>query len=96
MIGKNWMKALAVTGAAVAVVLPLISSASTHYTGKMPAGIAMMATSTPAAVKKVSSHHKARKVVHHAVVKKAVLTRKGKAALHKKHVALTAKKKRTI
>ena len=96
MIGKNWIKALAVSGAAVAAALPLISSASTHYTGKVPASIALMATSTPAAipttVKKVSLHHKAKKVAHHAAVKKAAL-KKSKHSLHKKHVALTARKK---
>jgi hypothetical protein len=93
MIGKNWIKVL--TGTAVAAVLPLVSSASTHYTGKIPAGIAMMATSTPDPVKKVSSHHKLKKVVHHTSVKKASL-KTSKHSLHKKHLALTAKKKRTI
>jgi hypothetical protein len=86
MIGSNWMKGLALAGA-VAAALPVVSNAATHYTGKTPASIAMMATSTVKPVKKVVSKHK---VKHHALVKKA--------AVHSKHKKLTAtsKKKHTV
>jgi hypothetical protein len=77
MIGKNWMKGLALAGA-VAVALPVISNASTHYTGKTPASIAMMASSPVTPVKYVVRKHK-----HHSLVKKASLHRK-----HTKHLAV--------
>jgi hypothetical protein len=91
MIGKNWMKGLAVAGVAAAV--PVISNASTHYTGKKPASIAMMSAAGVTPLKKVSTKHVVTKhVLHHTAVKKAVVTGK----LHKKHVALTTKKKHMV
>jgi hypothetical protein len=81
MIGKNWMKGLALAGA-VAVALPLMSNAATHYTGKTPASIAMMATNSIKPVKKTTGKHK---VKHHAATKRAVK----KTVAHSKHKKLT-------
>ena len=89
MIGKNFMKSLAVASAAFAVAIPVISSASTHYTGKTPASIAMMAATTGISVTPVSTKHKHHS--HHAGLKKASITSKHK--LHKKHLRLSSKKR---
>jgi hypothetical protein len=95
MIGKNWMKGLAVAGVAAvaAAAVPVVSNASTHYTGKKPATIAMMEAAGVTPLKKVSSRHVVTKhVLHHTAIKKAVVHSK----LHKKHLTLTAKKKHTV
>jgi hypothetical protein len=92
MIGKNWMKAFAFAGAstAVAAAMPAISQARTHYTGKTPEVVSMMA-STPvsapvkkAVVKKVALKHATRKLHHKKVVKATVASKhKLKTALKK-------------
>jgi len=88
MIGMNLVKGLA--GVAVAVAaLPVMTSASTHYTGKTPASIAMMAATTGVSVTPVSAKHK--HLSHHATVKKASVT--SKHHLHKKHVKASSKKR---
>jgi hypothetical protein len=94
MIGKNFLKGLAVTGAAVAVAAatPLMSSASTHYTGKTPASIAMMATTTGVSATPMSTKHKHSS--HHKSVTKATVS--SKHHLHKKHLSVSSKKKHTI
>jgi hypothetical protein len=88
MIGKNLMKAFAFAGAsaAVAAAMPAISEAHTHYTGKTPAVVSMMAetpvvTPVKSTVKKTSARHTTKKT-HHK--KKATVASKHKA--HKKVV----------
>lgn len=96
MIGKNWIKVLAVAGAsaAVAAMMPAISEARTHYTGKTPAGIAMMAGADvipPASMKQTltaSSKH-SRKLSHH---RKSVKT----AIAHSKHKLHKSAKKKKV
>jgi hypothetical protein len=97
MIGTNWIKGLAIAGAAaiIAAAMPMISSASTHYTGKTPASIAMMATTSGLSTETVSLHHHSKHVSHH-VAGKRVSYKKTRHSLHKKHHTLSAKKKHTI
>jgi hypothetical protein len=88
MIGKNWMKAFAFAGAtaAVAVAMPAISEAKSHYTGKTPAVVSMMAsTSVTAPVKKTAVKHTTKKL-HHKKVVKATVTSK-----HKVHKTVVKK-----
>jgi hypothetical protein len=70
----------------VAAMLPAISEARTHYTGKTPADIAMMATDVipPATMKHTltaSSKHTRKLSHHHKSVKTAISH--GKHRLHK-------------
>jgi hypothetical protein len=92
MIGKNLFKSLAVAAVAVAATSPVMSHASTQYTGKTPASIAMMAATTGVSVKAVSVTTK-HKLKHHKPIKKASVTTKHKVL--KKHSTVKAKKKAT-
>ena len=83
MIGKNWMKAFAFAGAsaAVAAAMPASSEARTHYTGKPPAVVSMMASTsvkTPVkkvALKKLAVKHTIKKLHHKKVLKASVVSK---------------------
>ena len=92
MIGKTLLKSVVIAAVAVAATTPVMSNASTQYTGKTPASIAMMAATTGVAVKTVSTTTK-HKLKHHKPVKKASVTTKHKVL--KKHSAVKSKKKAT-
>ncbi len=94
MIAKKWMNVLAIAGAtaAVAAVIPSISQAHMHYTGKTPAGIALMAeSSAQPRVKKVSTVTRKHKKLKHKTVSTASVKHRHHKLKHK-----TGLKKKTV